>query len=68
MSSKIYKKITVVGCSPESIEKAIEAGVAKAGENLHGLSWFEVKELRGSINANKVAEWQVTFDIGFKVD
>lgn len=68
MSSKVYKKITVVGCSPESIEKAIEAGVAKAGENLHGLSWFEVKELRGSINANKVTEWQVTFDIGFKVD
>jgi flavin-binding protein dodecin len=47
MSEKVYKKITVTGCSIESYEKAIEAAVEKASESLRGLAWFEVTEFRG---------------------
>jgi hypothetical protein len=68
MSDKVYKKIDVVGCSPVSIEKAIAAAVAKASESLHGLSWFELKEVRGSIKDGKPTEWQVTLQLGFKLD
>lgn len=68
MADRVYKKIAVTGCSQESIEKAVQLAVAKAGENLHGLSWFEVKEIRGGIGANMALEWQVTVDLGFKVD
>jgi flavin-binding protein dodecin len=68
MSDKVYKKIDLVGCSAESMEKAVEAAIAKASESLHGLSWFEVKEVRGSIRDGKPTEWQVTLSTGFKLD
>ena len=68
MSDKVYKKISVVGCSEEGIAKAIELAVAKATETLHALSWFEVTEIRGAVRDGKPAEWQVTLDLGLKVD
>jgi len=68
MSEKVYKKIDVVGCSGVSIQKAVEAALAKASESLHGLSWFEVKEMRGAVKDGKPSEWQVTLRLGFKLD
>ena len=68
MSEKVYKKITVTGCSPESYEKAIEAAVEKASESLRGLSWFEVTEFRGGILPDGNLEYQATLDVAFKVD
>ncbi len=68
MSEKVYKKVELVGCSPESVEKAVEAAIAKAANSLHGLSWFEVTEVRGAIRDGKPCEWQVTLRAGFKLD
>ncbi len=68
MSDKVYKKVELVGCSPESVEKAVEAAIAKAAKSLHGLSWFEVTEVRGAIRDGKPCEWQVTLLAGFKLD
>jgi len=68
MSEKVYKKIRVVGCSDESYEKAIAIAVQKASESLHGMSWFEVTELRGAIQEGQPVEWQVALDVAFKVD
>ncbi len=68
MSEKVYKKVELVGISSESLEKAIEAAISKASHTLHGLSWFEVKEIRGPIKEGKVTEWQVTLEAGFKLD
>ncbi len=68
MSDKAYKKIEVVGCSSESVERAVALAVGKAAQSVHGLSWFEVKEIRGAIADGKPAEWQVTVTLGFKLD
>jgi flavin-binding protein dodecin len=68
MSTKVFKKITVTGCSEESYKQAIEAAVAKAGESVHGMAWFEVTEMRGAIQDGKPCEWQATVDVAFKVD
>ena len=68
MGEKVYKKIQVVGCAGESVEKAVALAVQKAAESVHGLSWFEVKEIRGAIHDGKPVEWQVTLDLGFKLD
>jgi flavin-binding protein dodecin len=68
MGDKVYKKIRVVGCSSESYEKAIQLAVAKAGESVHGMAWFEVVEQRGALSDGKVVEYQVTVDVAFKVD
>jgi flavin-binding protein dodecin len=32
------------------------------------MCWFEVTETRGAIKDGKVAEWQVTLKIGFKIE
>lgn len=68
MSDHIYKKIEIVGSSPESIEKAIENAVNRASQSLHNLRWFEVDEIRGHIEEGKVAHWQVGLKIGFTLD
>jgi flavin-binding protein dodecin len=68
MADRVYKKISVTGCSTESIERAIEAAVRKAGESIHGMAWFELTELRGAIQGDEPAEWQATVDVAFKVD
>jgi len=63
-----YKKIEVVGTSSESVAEAIRAAVAEAGKTVRNMSWFEVGEIRGAIKSGKVAEFQVTVRIGFKVE
>jgi flavin-binding protein dodecin len=68
MSGKVYKKIEVVGCSDDSIEKAIEIALAKASESVRNISWFEVREVRGAVREGKPSEWQVTVLAGFRVD
>jgi len=68
MSGKTYKKIEIIGTSGESFAKAVESGVAKAGETLRHLDWFEVTELRGRIADGKVAEYQVSLKVGLRVD
>lgn len=68
MSDKVFKKIRLVGCSGTGYEEAIGVALAKAAETLHAVSWFEVVELRGAVRNGKVSEYQVTVDVGFKVD
>jgi hypothetical protein len=68
MSDPTYKKIEIVGTSSKSFSDAVANGVAKAAESVHGMSWFEVTEQRGSIEAGKVRQFQVTIKVGFKVD
>lgn len=66
--SRVYKKIEVVGTSPESVEKAIGNAVDRAKNSLDKLSWFEVESIRGHINAQgQVAEYQVVLKIAFEL-
>jgi flavin-binding protein dodecin len=68
MREKVFKKVTVTGCSDDSYEQAIRIAVDKASESLHGLAWFEVTELRGGIRDDGVLEFQATVDVAFRVD
>ena len=64
----VYKKIEVVGTSKESFADATKVAVEEAAKTIKNTSWFEVAELRGAIRNGKVAEFQVTVRIGFKVE
>ncbi len=68
MAEHIYKKIEIVGSSPQGLQEAIENAIAKASETLRHMRWFEVVETRGQIEEGKVAHWQVTVKIGFTLD
>jgi len=65
---KTYKQIELIGISEKGYEEAIQNAVAKASKSIHGLSWFEVLEQRGSIADGKVAEYQVIIKAAFKLD
>jgi dodecin len=68
MTDRVFKKIEVTGTSGKSVEEAIQNAVAKASTTLHNLRWFEVVEIRGSIDGSNVQQWQVTVKIGFALD
>ncbi len=68
MSDHVYKKIEVVGSSTISSDDAIRNAVERAGKSVHHMNWFEVVESRGHIQDGKVAHWQVTVKIGFRLD
>ena len=62
-----YKVIELVGSSSQGIQQAIEGAIARAGQTLQNLDWFEVKEIRGNIQEGAVAWYQVKVAIGFRV-
>ncbi len=68
MTEHVYKVIEVVGTSEESVTKAIERGINKTQESVRNLGWFEVVQVRGHIEDGKVAHYQVTMKVGFKVE
>ncbi|MFB3904800.1 MAG: dodecin [Acidobacteriota bacterium] len=68
MSERVYKKIRLVGVSRESYEQAIRNAIEEAGKTLHGLAWFEVMEQRGAVLEGGQVEFQVTLEIGFKIE
>ena len=68
MTHHTFKKIEIVGTSPDSFAAATSNAVAKLAETEKNLSWFEVVELRGAIRDGKVHEYQVTLNVGSKID
>ena len=68
MAGSVYKKIELVGTSPNSFSEAVATAVAKAAESVRGMSWFEVVQQRGSIVDGKVREYQVTVQVAFRVE
>jgi flavin-binding protein dodecin len=68
MANSVFKKIQVVGTSPNSYAEATANAVARLAESEKNMSWFEVAELRGAIRDGKIHEFQVTLNVGIKVD
>ena len=68
MADHVYKKVELVGSSSSSVEDAIKGAVAKAKETIRNMRWFEVKEIRGQIDDQEIAYWQVTILVGFRVE
>ena len=62
-----YKVIELVGSSSDGVQEAIDGAISRASETLRNLDWFEVKEIRGSIQDGGVTWYQVKVAIGFRV-
>jgi len=68
MTDHVYKSVEVTGSSPEGVKGAIDRAIAKASETLRNLDWFEVLDVRGHIADGRVAHYQVTLKIGFRLE
>jgi flavin-binding protein dodecin len=68
MSEHIYKKLELVGSSPDGIEPAVKNALARAGKTIRNMRWFEITETRGHIEDGKIDHWQVTLKVGFTLE
>ena len=67
MSDHVYKVVELVGSSPSSIEDAIQQAIARASETLREIGWFEVVSTRGHVENGRIAHYQVTLKVGFRL-
>jgi flavin-binding protein dodecin len=68
MTDKTYKIIEMVGTSSKSSDDAIKNAITRAGQTVRNLDWYEVIQSRGSIKKGKIASFQVTLKIGFRLE
>jgi flavin-binding protein dodecin len=68
MTNHTYRVTEIVGTSPDGMEAAIGNALARAGETLRNLDWFEVTQVRGQLEGNQVAHWQVGLKVGFRLE
>ena len=68
MTDRTYRLTEIVGTSPESIEQAIDNGLARASKTLRHLDWFEVTQIRGQVKDGGVEHFQVGMKLGFRLE
>lgn len=68
MSDHVYKMVELVGSSTSSSDDAIRNAIATAAKTLRHLDWFEVVQTRGQVADGKVAHFQVTLKVGFRLE
>ena len=66
MRNPTYKLIDLVGVSDQGVDDAIRNALARAGETIKGIDWFEVTQTRGVVNDGQVT-FQVTLRLGFRI-
>ena len=68
MSNHVYKLVELVGSSPTGTDDAVRNAIETAAKTLRHIDWFEVIETRGHVADGKVAHFQVTVRVGFRLE
>lgn len=68
MTAHTYKIVELVGSSATGSDDAIQKAIAKAGESIKHIDWFEVVQTRGHVENGKIAHFQVTLKVGFRIE
>ena len=68
MTDHVYKSVEITGSSTSGVTEAIDRAIAKASETLRNIDWFEVGQIRGHVADGRVAHYQVTLKIGFRLE
>ena len=68
MADSVYSVSEIVGSSKESVDDAIRGAVERASKTLRNLDWFEVTQIRGHIDNERVCHFQVTMKVGFRLE
>ena len=63
-----YKIVELAGTSPEGVTEAMRSGVERASKTLRGVDWIEVTGIRGHVENDEIAHFQVTMKVGFKLE
>jgi flavin-binding protein dodecin len=67
VSDHVYRITEVVGSSSESVQAAIDAGLARVSRTVRNVEWFEATQIRGGVQDGQVS-YQVILKVGFRLD
>lgn len=67
MSDHVYQLVELVGSSSSSSDDAIRNAIAQAAASTKHIGWFEVVQTRGHVVEGKVAHFQVTLKVGYRM-
>lgn len=68
MADHVYKVVEIVGSSSKGTDDAVQNAISRAAKTLKNLDWFEVVDTRGHLKDGKIAHYQVTLKIGFRLE
>jgi hypothetical protein len=63
-----YDVVEIVGSSRDGIESAISNAIERANQTVRHLDWFEMREVRGTIEDGRVGWYQVRLGVGFRLE
>jgi flavin-binding protein dodecin len=64
----VFKKITLIGTSPDSFEDAINDAVERANATLDNVHWVDVDEMGVEIASVENREYQVEVEVAFELE
>jgi flavin-binding protein dodecin len=64
MPDHVYVITEIVGTSSKGIDDAIQTGIKTAGKTLKHISWFEVDQIKGAVQDDEIAHYQVLMKLG----
>lgn len=64
----IAKVTEITAASNKSFEDAIQKGIERASQTIHGMQSAWINEQKVVINNDKVTEWRVNMRITFVID
>lgn len=68
MPGHTYKLIELVGTSATSTDEAIRNAIQKASVTIKHIDWFQVIESRGHVENGRIAHYQVSLKVGFRIE
>ena len=64
----VFKKITLIGTSDESFDKAVDDAIERAEHTLDNVYWVEVEEMGVEIAAAADREYQAEVEVAFQLE
>ncbi|WP_408958634.1 dodecin [Natrinema sp. 74] len=64
----VFKKITLIGTSPESFDAAADDAIDRAEATLENVHWIEVDELGVEIASAEDREYQAEVTVAFELE
>jgi len=63
----VFKKITLIGTSPESFDAAADDAIDRAEDTLENVKWIEVDELGVEVASVEGREYQAEVEVAFEL-
>ncbi|MFB6152463.1 MAG: dodecin [Haloarculaceae archaeon] len=64
----VFKKITLIGTSPDSFDAAVDDAVDRAEQTLQNVKWIEVDEMGVEVASVENREYQAEVEVAFELE